>query len=158
MPRSISEADARSALDTIDLRRRQVVAEIDIPAWYWWGLALGWIGLGILADVASPWVSLVVTVLFGAAHAAAAQRVLDGRHGSDQLRPHSDVVSRHLRRLVIAFLLVMVAATVGLALLADADGARHPATKSSVVVAIAVLCGGPRLVDITRRRAERAGV
>ena len=156
MPRSISEADARSALDTIDLRRRQVVAEIAIPAWYWWGLALGWIGLGIIADLASPWISLGVTVLFGAAHAAAAQRVLDGRHGSDQVRPHHDVVSRHLRTLVIGFLLLMVVATVGLALLADADGARHPATAASVVVAIAVLCGGPRLVDVMRRRAERA--
>jgi hypothetical protein len=156
MPGPISAADARSALDTIDLRRRQVVAEIDIPAWYWWGLALGWIGLGILADLANPWVSLAATFLFGAAHAAAAQRVLDGRHGSGQVRPHHDVVSRHLRTLVIGFLLVMVAATVGLALLAEADGARHPAIMASVVVAIAVLCGGPRLVDVVRRRAERA--
>ena len=56
---------------------------------------------------------------------------------------------------MIGFLLAMVVVTVGLALLADADGADHPATIASVVVAVAVICGGPNLMAAVRRRAQR---
>ena len=52
MEREISPLEARAALDTIDRGRRQVVDEIDLPPWYWWGLALGWVGLGIITFVA----------------------------------------------------------------------------------------------------------
>jgi hypothetical protein len=38
-----------------------VIDEIDLPGWYWWGLALGWIGLGYINDVGAPWVSAVAT-------------------------------------------------------------------------------------------------
>jgi len=66
------------------------------------------------------------------------------------------VVSRHVPALVIGFLLVMTAATVGLALLAYADGAGHPVTIASVVVALAVGFGGPSLMAAVRRRAQRS--
>jgi hypothetical protein len=49
----------------------------------------------------------------------------------------------------------MAVVTVGLALLANADGANHPATIASVVVAVAVICGGPNLMTAMRRRARR---
>jgi hypothetical protein len=65
-------------------------------------------------------------------------------------------VSHHVPALVIGFLLSMAAATIVLALLAEADGARHPVTMTSVVVAVAVLLGGPGLMAAVRRRAERS--
>ena len=43
-----------------------------------------------------------------------------------------------------------------LAVLAHADGAEHPVTMASIVVAVAVLLGGPTLVAAVRSRAERA--
>jgi hypothetical protein len=47
--------------------------------------------------------------------------------------------------------------TVAAALLAHADGASHPATMASVLVAVAILLGGPRLMATIRARAvERA--
>jgi hypothetical protein len=49
----------------------------------------------------------------------------------------------------------MTGVTVGLALIAHADGARHSALFASVIVAALVLIGGPRLMDVVRRRAER---
>ena len=55
MTEPINRADAGRALDDIDLRRRQIVAEIDVPAWYWWGLALGWVGLGLVTVAGIPW-------------------------------------------------------------------------------------------------------
>jgi hypothetical protein len=152
MPEDISDTEAQLALSAIEQRRRQVIAEIDMPRWYWWALAAGWIGLGILADLNHPWLTLAVTLCFGAAHAFAASHVLSGRHRSQQLSVRADVVDPHIPALVIGFLLLMVAATVVLALVVDADGAHHPSIMASVVVGIAVLLCGPALMAAVRRR------
>jgi hypothetical protein len=56
---------------------------------------------------------------------------------------------------IIGFLIVMTGATVGIALLLHADGARHPATCAGAIVGLLVLTGGPSLVASLRRRAER---
>jgi drug/metabolite transporter (DMT)-like permease len=152
MPQDISDSEAQLALSSIEHRRRQVIAEIDMPRWYWWGLAAGWIGLGILADLDHPWLTLAVTLCFGAAHAWVASHVLSGRHRSPQLSVRADVVDPHIPALVIGFLLLMVAATVVLALVADADGARHPSIMASVVVGTVVLLCGPALMAAVRRR------
>ena len=156
MSDDVTYEEARSTLRSIEDRRRQVIAEIDMPRWYWWGLAAGWIVLGAIADVGSAWLCAGATLLFGAVHSAVAQHVLSGRHRSQQLSVRAEVVSRHVPALVIGFLLTMTAVTVALALLADADGARHPVTMASVVVAVAVLLGGPSLMAAVRRRAERS--
>ncbi len=151
----ISETEARLALNAIEWRRQQVAAEIDVPLWYWFFLAGGWVALGVLADFGPAWATIAGTVMFGAAHAAIAPRVLSGRRASSQLSVHSDLVSRWIPIHVIGLLIVMTAVTVGFALLLHADGARHPATLAGVVVAALVLCGGPTLMGVVRRRAER---
>jgi hypothetical protein len=56
MERHATLHEARAALDTIERGRLTVVAEIDLPRWYWAGLALGWIGLGFVADLGYGWV------------------------------------------------------------------------------------------------------
>ena len=155
MNSKVSEAEAQFALSSIEHRRQQVVAEIDVPSWYWIGLATGWIVLGVLAQYGPAWATIAGTVAFGAVHAAVAPRVLTGRHASTQVSVHSDLVSRRVPALVIGFLLLMTCVTVGLALIANADGARHAALLASVVVAVLVLVGGPRLMDTVRRRAEQ---
>jgi drug/metabolite transporter (DMT)-like permease len=155
MPPDISDTEAQLALSSIEHRRRQVIAEIDMPRWYWWGLAAGWIGLGVLADLDHPWLTLAVTLCFGAAHAWVAGHVLSGRHRSQQLSVRADVVDPHIPALVIGFLLLMVAATVVLALVANADGARHPSIMASVVVGLGVALCGPALMAAVRRRLAR---
>ncbi len=155
MTNDISEAEARLALESIERRRMQIIAEIDIPGWYWWGLALGWVALGVITDLDVAWATLVATLAFGAIHSAVAQHVLSGRHGSRQLSVSRDVVSRHTPLLLLGCLVGLAAVTIGLALLANADGAGHPVTIASVVVAVAILCGGPTLMAAIRRRAVR---
>ncbi len=155
MPPKITEAEARLAMSSIERRRQQVVAEINVPPWYWFVLASGWVGLGVLADYGPAWAPVAGTVLFGAAHATIATRVLSGRRGSPRLSVRGDVVSRRIPLLVIGFLLVMIVATIGAALLFSADGARHPATLAGVVIAAIVVCGGPSLMGWIRRAAER---
>jgi hypothetical protein len=158
MPQDITDTEARLALSSIEHRRREVIAEVGMPRWYWWGLAAGWVGLGVLAELDQPWLTLAVTVCFGAVHAFVASRVLSGRHRSPQLSVRADVVDPHIPALVIGFLLLMVAATVVLALLVDADGARHPSIIASAVVAVVVLLCGPALMAAVRRRLERRSV
>jgi hypothetical protein len=155
MNREIPETEARLALGSIQHRRQQVIGEIDVPWWYWVGLATGWIALGALANYGPAWATIAGTVAFGAAHASIAPWVLSGRHGSSRLSVRSDLVSRHIPVLVVVFLLVMTVVTVVLALIANADGARNPALLASVVVAALVLTGGPLLMASLRRHAER---
>jgi hypothetical protein len=133
-----------------------VVEQIDVPQWYWWGLALGWIALGVIADLDHPWLTSVATFAFGAIHASVAPRVISGRHASKNLSVRASVAPPHLARLVIGFLLALGALTVALALLARADGAEHPTTIASVVVAVILVLGGPLMLSAMRKRAARA--
>jgi hypothetical protein len=155
MSSPISESEASFALGSIDQRRRQVIAEINVPPWYWTALAAGWIALGVIADYAPPWAYIAGTVLFGAAHASVAPRVLSGRRASRELSVRGDLVNKRIPLLIIGLLVVMVALTVVIALLLHADGARHPATWASIVVAALLLVGGPALMGSVRRRTER---
>lgn len=155
MPQKVTETEARLAMSSIEHRRQQVIAEINVPPWYWCVLAAGWVGLGVLADYGPGWATTAGTLVFGAAHASIAPRVLSGRRGSPQLSVRGDVVSRRIPLLVIGFLMIMTVATIGAALIFDADGARHPAALAGVVVAAVVLCGGPGLMAWARRRAKR---
>ena len=52
----INETEARFALSSVEQRRQQVLAEIDVPGWYWFVLAAGWVALGVLAAYGPGWV------------------------------------------------------------------------------------------------------
>jgi hypothetical protein len=153
MEHEMTQVEARSALDAIERGRRRVIDEIDMPRWYWWGLALGWIALGYITDLDHPWVTSAATLAFGAVHASVAPRVIDGRHRTDRLSVRRDVAGRHLPRLVIGALLALALVTIAGALAANADGAGHPVTIASVLVAVMIVLGGPQLVAAYRRRA-----
>jgi len=158
MERPVTPNEAQTALHAIERSRLRVIEEIDVPWWYWWGLALGWIALGVIADVGPNWLTTVATVAFGAAHASVAPRVISGRHASRDLSVRAAVAPPHLGRIVIGGLIALGAVTVGLALLSQADGAEHPVTIASVIVAVIIVLGGPLVLSTARRRAARAAV
>src|SRR4029453_6888379 len=143
MPQDIGDTEAQLALSSIEQRRRQVIAEIDMPRWYWWGVALGWVALGVFTDLGHPWLTAAATLLFGAVHSAVAQRVLSGRHRAPRVSGRADGAGPPTRTLVLGYLVGLAAVTVGLGWLADADGARHPVTMASIVVAVALVSGRP---------------
>jgi hypothetical protein len=64
-------------------------------------------------------------------------------------------VGRRAPAIIFAFLVGLGAVTVAASLLAYADGAGHPATMASVLVAVAILLGGPRLMAAIRTNAIR---
>jgi hypothetical protein len=157
MEPGVTHEEAQAALDAVRHGRQRVVDEIDLPQWYWWGLAGAWIVFGLLSDLASPWVASAATMVFGIVHASVAGRVLNGRHRTRDLSVSATTVGRHVPALVIAFLVVLVLVTIAAALAMHADGARHPSIIASVLVAALVPLAGPQLLAAVRRRAARAG-
>jgi hypothetical protein len=155
MESRITPQEARAALDTIDRGRLRVVAEINLPRWYWWGLALGWIVLGFITDLQHPWLTAGATFAFGAIHSAIAPRVTDGRHRTKQLSVGREVAGRQVSTLVIGCLVALALVTIGASLAAAADGAGHPVTIASIFVAVIIVLGGPQLLAWVRRRAAR---
>jgi hypothetical protein len=111
----ISVTEARLAPSSIERRRQQVIDEIDLPSWYRRSLAAGWVGLGVLAELAPPWATIAGTVAFGAVHSAVAPRVLSGRHGSPHMSIRRDMVNRYIPLVVVGFLVAMTVVTVALA-------------------------------------------
>ena len=155
MESQVSSLEARAALDAVERGRQRVIDEIDLPSWYWWGLAVGWIGLGYLNDLGDPWVSGIATFAFGTVHASVAPRVISGRRRSRSLSVSADVAPPHLARIVIGGLIALAGVTVAAALALEADGADHPVTIAGVFVALMIVLGGPRLLAAIRRRAVR---
>jgi hypothetical protein len=156
MSHETTATEARHALSSIDHRRQQVIAEIDVPRWYWVSVATGWVALGVLAQYGATWAFVAGTLAFGTVHSAVAAWVLSGRHASTSLSIRSELVGRRVPVFVFGFLVGMTIVTVALALIAHVDGARNPGILASVVVAAFVLAGGPRLMASVRGHAERS--
>jgi hypothetical protein len=155
MERQVTPTEARAALDAVDRDRRRIIEEIDLPRWYWWGLALGWIALGFITDLKHPWLTAAATLAFGAVHAAVAPRVASGRHRTNQLSVRAELAGSRTARLVIGCVAALGCLTIVLALAASADGAGHPVTIASMFVAVMIVLGGPQLLAAVRRRAAR---
>lgn len=151
-----SEAEARVALHGVEGARQRVIEQIGMPWWYWWGLAVAWVGFGVLSDFASPWwITLPLLLAFGAAHSYVSSRLLAGRQRTSGVRVRADVAGPRTPLLVFGWLVALVGVTVVAALLVNADGAEHPGTIASVFVAALILLGGPRVMAKIRSDAAR---
>jgi hypothetical protein len=148
-----TDAEARVALQGVEQARQRVIDQIGMPWWYWWGLALSWIGLGVASDIASPWVTLAATFAFAAVHSYVSSRLMAGRQRTSDVKVRAEVAGRRAPALIFGFLVGLGALTVAAALIAYADGAGHPATMASVLIAVAILLGGPRLMAAIRTDA-----
>ena len=109
------DIEARLALHVdVEQARKRVIDQIGMPWWYWWGLAVCWIGLGVAADVANPWVTLAATFTFGAVHSYVSWRLLAGRQRTSDVKVRADVAGRRAPTLIFAFLVGLGAVTVPL--------------------------------------------
>lgn len=148
----VTTAQAHAALDAVGRAQSGVGREIGLPRTYWWAMAAGWVVLGVIGDVGPAWLAITATVLFGAGHATVASRLLDGRRRTSRVQVSRAVAGHRLPMVVVGMLLVLVAVTIGTALMLDADGAGHAAIWASVLVASVVGFGGPEILDVLRRR------
>ena len=155
MSEPMTAEDARGALAQVEQGRQYVIDEFGMPRWYWWSLALGWIGLAVITDLQIAWLTLAATVAFGAGHSTIFNYVDAGRRRTQQLSVRRDTVTRFAQVAVVAALVALGVLTVIGALLAHADGAGHPVTIASIPIAVAILLGGPTLMSAIRRHATR---
>lgn len=151
MSEQIAPQDARAALDAVARARQQVVDEIGLPRVYWWGMAAGWVALGVIGDLGPAWLTTAATVAFGAGHSTVASRLLDGRRRTRSVRVSAAVAGRRTPLVVIGMLVALVVLTIGFALALDADGADHPSIWAAVTVAAVVGLGGPEILRVLRR-------
>lgn len=142
---------ARDALETVGRAQRQVSDEPGLPRWYWWLLAAGWIVLGVLGEFTYAWIVVAATVLFGAGNSLLARRLYDGTRPTAGVHLRRTAVSRKMPWLVLGVLIVMIAVTIGVALLLNANGMENPGIGASVLVAAIVGFGGPDLLRWARR-------
>jgi hypothetical protein len=154
MTNSLTDAEARLALHEVEQGRQRVIDQIGMPRWYWWGLAACWVALGFLNDVANAWVVGVATVTFGAVHSAVSQRLLAGRRRTGGIKVRADVAGRRAPVIVFGFLVALAGVTVAAGFAAYADGAEHPGTIASILVAVVILLGGPRVMAAIRAHAR----
>ncbi|WP_285030617.1 hypothetical protein [Mycolicibacterium sp. lyk4-40-TYG-92] len=150
----ITPADAREALDAVDHARAKVAHEVGLPRWYWWLLAAGWIVLGVVGDLGSPWLAGAATVGFGVIHSTIAARNLSGRRRTDRLQISADTVSPRIPIVVIGMLVALVVTTIAAGFALHADGAHHPGIGAAVLVAAIVGFGGPEILRVLRRWAH----
>lgn len=151
----VTSGEASEALGAVDAATRRMAAEVGLPRWYWWVMGGGWLGMGVLSDLAPAWVASAATLGFGMAHASLAPRLLHGRQRTDGVRVSADVAGRHVGALVLALLLVLVGLGVGVALVLDADGARHAAIWAGLIIGILAAFGGPDLLAAELRGLHR---
>lgn len=154
MSRMTQSDDAHEALAAVRRGEREVLKEVGMPAWYWWSLALGWIALGVVIDLDRPWLTAAGTLLFGAAHAAAYSRVAAGRRRTPRLSIRRGTVGRRASLIVLGSLIGLVGVTILASVLASADGAQHPVTMASVLVAVMILLGHDTVLEVIRRGAS----
>jgi uncharacterized membrane protein YhiD involved in acid resistance len=146
MTRTITPDEAEAALANVDRRRERVIEEIGLPGWYWWGLALGWIAVGVASDSGVWWVATAATLIFGAVHANVVPRVASGRHRTRQLSVRAELAGRRTAILVVLGVAALGLLTVAVGFALDADGTRDPSIVASIFVAVLILLGGPRLL------------
>jgi hypothetical protein len=151
----VKPGEADQALALIEQQRTNIIGEVDAPRWYWWCLAIAWIGLGTIVDLKRPVLTASSVVAFLVASTFVSRSVSPGRRRSRRISVRLDVIGRQGAITVIAALVAMIAATIGGALLAEADGARHPVTTASVPVAVAIVLGGRAMLALVRARARR---
>jgi 4-hydroxybenzoate polyprenyltransferase len=156
MDAPITPDQARLALDAVERGRLRIIDEIGLPRWYWWGLALGWIALGVVTDLKNTWATAAATLVFGAVHASVAARAASGRRKTQRVSVRAELVGRDTARIVVGIVAALGCLTVGLALAAHADGARHPVTIASLFIATIIVLGRPQLIAAVRRRAARS--
>jgi hypothetical protein len=155
MTNPVNHDEAVEALALVRRSREAVLAEIDVPSWYWWAVAAGWIGVGFAAQFGNTWVVSGATLAFGALHSSIANWVVGGRQRTSQLRVRREVAGHFTPLLVLGTLCAFVVVTIVGGLIAHGAGVAHPVLVASLGVAVLIVIVGPLLMRGVRHRAKK---
>ncbi|GAB4061350.1 hypothetical protein [Catellatospora paridis] len=148
MAEQIRPDEAAQALARIREQQEQVIDALSIPDWYWW--LLGGLTLALTAAVESA-----DPVALGAGVAVFVVGLLTGTgwvvRGSLHVKLSNALLGARGIGLILGFVALTVAISLGLAFSLQAAGVGYPATWGTLASAVLLVAGGPLLTRALRR-------
>ncbi len=139
---------ATKALADIHTRQRQVIDAVSVPAWYWWTVAALMVVLGVIVDSGRPVVIGIGATVFAVVVAGATAWMIAGR---GQAQVGRDLLGESGAIRIVGFVALIVGVSLAVGFTLQASGVHHAATVTTLVAAIGVAGGGPRLMRSLRR-------
>lgn len=140
--------DALRGLGEVAAARRAVVETVLVPNWYWWLVGALVVGIGAAADTRRPGVVVGVTVPAALLIAAATAWMIAGR-GRAQLS--KDLLGPSFVVGLLAFIWILVGASLGLAFGLRAAGVGMPGLAGTLLCSLGLVVGGPVFMHRLRR-------
>lgn len=157
MTDAVEPAEAGEALAEIERRREQVIEGALVPKWYWWAVALLAVGLGVGVDARDPAAIAATAGIFGVGIPLLTVWMVFG--GRRHVKVHERLLGARGAGLIVGFVWLVVSGTLVLAFALQAANVPVAGTLSTLACGIALVIGGPALMQRLRKVMRRqAGV
>ena len=151
--------DASAALASIQTRQAQVIRAVQIPIWYWWAVTVGMVIIGAAADTRRPLVLGIVIPIAAISLAGLTVAMILGTGRGVRLKSDELLGSRGAL-LIVGFVGLIIAITLGLGFGLKAAGVPEPATISTATGGLLLTLTGSSLTHRLNQimLANRAGL
>ncbi|MEU7824444.1 hypothetical protein [Catellatospora sp. NPDC049133] len=148
MAEQLRPDEAAQALARIREQQEQVIDALSIPDWYWWLLGGLTVGLAAAVESADPTVIAVGTAVFVVGLLVGTGWVV--RAGL-RVKVRNALLGARGIGLILGFVALTVAVSLGLAFSLQSGGVNRPATWGTLASAGLLAVGGPLLTRALRR-------
>ena len=149
--------DATAALAEIRRHQQQVIDQATVPGWYWWAVGALMVVLAAGVDTRTPAALGAAIPVFVVGLLSATGVAVSGQFRQARLR--NGLLDGGAVAIILGFVAVIVAGTIGIAFALRAAGVHYPATLACLAGGIVMGLGGPVLMRTLRRimLGNRAG-
>ncbi len=139
---------AAAALAEIQARQGKVIDRLLVPNWYWWGVGLGMVVLGVAVDFGTATLVTAAAVVYGVGVAILTLGLVLGAQRGAKVSP--ELLGNRGTMAMLLFIWGSILVSLGTGFGLRALGFAYPATAATVVGAVAMIGGGPRLMGYLR--------
>ena len=139
--------EASAALASIQARQAQVIRAAQIPSWYWWAVAAGMVIIGVATDTRRPLVLGIAIPLAALFIAGLTVAMILGTGRGARIKS-DELLGGRGALLILGFVGLDIAVTLGLGFGLKATGTPEPATISTAAGGLLLALSGPA---VTRR-------
>jgi len=157
MSEGMQRDEASAGLAEIRATQDRLIRRVAVPGWYWAGVALLTVALGLVVDVGQAVAVAVAAVLFAVVVAGATGWVI---LGGGRVQVGRDLLGEAGAIRIVGFVAIVVVVSLAIGFALQALGWRYPATLATLVAAIGIAAGGPllmRSLQASMRRRSAAG-
>lgn len=148
MAEQLRRDEAAQALARIREQQEQVIDALSIPDWYWWLLGGLTLALAAAVESADPATIAAGTAVFVVGLLAGTGWVV---RGALRVKVRNALLGARGIGLILGFVALTVAVSLGLAFRLQARNISHPATWGTLAGAVLLIVGGPLLTRALRR-------